>query len=114
MLIAALALSLLSQDPQVVDGIIVRGDWAQTPNAEQLTPPTGTEWSSGSAQLLCTVLEDGTLARCVVESITPEGPRVRAYALELASHFRQRARLWDGRPVTGLKVRFTVRWSPED
>jgi len=114
MLIAALALSLFAQDPQVVDGVIVRGDWVQTPTAEQRTPPMGTDWSSGSARLLCTVLEDGMLTRCVVESITPEGPRVRAYALELASHFRQRPRLWDGRPVTGLKVRFTVRWSPED
>jgi len=113
-LIAALAAAAFvsSQDAPLVNGVIEKPDWVQTPTAHQLRPPEVTEWpSAGSVQLLCTVRPDGLLTSCIIEEITPSDRRVGPWALGLARYFRHRPQLWDGGPVSSLKVRFTIRWS---
>jgi hypothetical protein len=103
---------MTSQDAPLMNGVIERPDWAQTPTALQLRQPEVTEWpSAGSVQLLCTMRQDGLLTSCVIEEITPDDRRVRPWALDIARYFRHQPQLRDGRPVTGLKVRFTIRWN---
>ena len=66
-MITALIYALLApQDPQVVDGVIVRPQWVETPTVEQLAPqPDRTDYNpSGTVELTCVVLEGGALGDC--------------------------------------------------
>jgi hypothetical protein len=115
MLIALAVVALTApQEERLVDGVLHQPQWVQGPTAEMAAPAALAGLpSAGEAQLLCTLLDTGFLTGCVVESITPHDRRLENHALQLASHLRHEPRLSDGRWVTGLKVRFTIRWSPD-
>lgn len=80
MLIATFAFVAVLQDPQVVDGVIVRPNWVETPTSEQLTPegirnPTQTDYGpSGEVQLRCVVKADGLLDNCRIIALSTAYP----------------------------------------
>jgi hypothetical protein len=116
MLTAALTLALLApQDPQVVDGVIVRPQWVQTPTAAQAPSPVVTEFpTNGEVRLLCAIQQNGGLTDCVVELVVPRDYRLEAHALALSRHYRHALRLADGRSAVGMKVRVKIRWVTPD
>lgn len=118
-MILAVALSLLAfQDPQVVDGVIVRPEWVETPTAEQLTPegvrkPTRPDYRpSGAIHLRCIVKVDGLLDDCRIVMIATPYPELGLTAFAAARHFRHAPRLEDGRLATGMPVLIKLRWEP--
>ncbi|MGQ2990700.1 MAG: TonB family protein [Brevundimonas sp.] len=91
--------------------IIESPSWSRTPTAEEFSlgrrtglPP------EGAVTLSCMVRADGLLEACVVESVAPAQSRLDEEALRLTQYYRHKPRFWDGRPVVGAKVRFTIRW----
>ena len=115
MLSTALAAIVALQDPSVVDGMIQRPQWVQTPTAAQLEPPRVTEWpAAGEARLLCMIETDGRLSRCIIESISTRHRAAEPWALAAAQGFRHAARTSDGYATAGLKVRLTLRWDASD
>jgi hypothetical protein len=113
MLIAALSLALLApQDPQVVDGVIVRPQWVQTATAEQMNPwADRTDYNPvGTVELTCGVLEGGRLNDCRLNALPVAYPELGRVAFDAAEHFRHAARLENGSAVTGLKVRLKMTW----
>lgn len=117
MMIAALALAAILQDPQVVDGVIVRPNWVETPTAEQLTPegirnPTRTDYDpQGEVQLRCVVKADGWLDDCRIIAISTTYPELGMTAFEAADHYRHAPRLNDGRLAPGMPVLVKLRWT---
>ena len=106
-LIAFVTSGMLQSGGQIIES----PSWARVPNAQELSRVGRTEIPrEGSVQLLCTLQADGALNGCVIESLTPAQSGLGAEALRLARYYRHQPRLDDGRPVTGLKVRFTIRW----
>jgi hypothetical protein len=113
MLIAALAFALLApQDPQVVDGVIVRPQWVETPTVEQLAPQADrTEYNpSGTIELICVVVEGGALDDCRLNTFPVAYPELGRAAFAASEHFRHATRLENGRPAAGLKVRLRITW----
>ena len=114
MLIAALTLALvIPPDPPVVDGVIVRPQWIQTPTAEHLAlpDPGRTEYNpEGTVELTCVVLEGGGLDDCRLNALPVAYPELGRVAFNASRHFRHAARLEDGAPSAGLKVRLKITW----
>jgi len=116
MLIATLALFAALQDPQVVDGVIVRPDWMEVPTGEQVTPegirnPTRTDYEpSGEVHLRCIVKTDGMLDDCRIIALLTAYPELGETAFDAADHFRHAPRLQDGRPAAGMPVLLKLRW----
>lgn len=106
-LIALATSGMLQSSVQIIES----PSWARVPNAQELSRVERTEIPrEGSVRLLCTLQASGALNGCVIESLTPAQSGLGAEALRLARYYRHQPRLDDGRPVTGLKVRFTIRW----
>ena len=106
-LIAVLASGAVQSGGEVIE----TPSWVRVPNAEELSRVERTDIPrNGSVQLLCTLQADGAFRGCVIEALTPEQGGLGAEALRLARYYRHQPRLDDGRPVNGLKVRFTIRW----
>ncbi|HYC99006.1 hypothetical protein [Brevundimonas sp.] len=118
MLFLAFALAILvPEDPQVVDGVIVRPQWVQTPTAGQMTPDVGrTDYNPvGTVELTCSVLEGGGLDDCRINSLPVAYPELGRVAFDASEHFRHAARLENGETAAGLSVRLKLRWElPED
>lgn len=118
MLITALSLALLApQDPQVVDGVIVRPQWVQTPTVEQMVPEANrTDYVPvGTVELTCLILDGGGLDDCRINSFPVAYPELGMTAFDASEHFRHAARLENGQPAAGLKVRLKITWrAPED
>lgn len=116
MLIATLALFAALQDPQVVDGVIVRPEWVETPTAEQLTPEgvgKRTDYNPrGAIHLRCIVKVDGLLDDCRIVMIATPYPELGLTAFAAARHFRHAPRLEDGRLAVGMPVLIKLRWEP--
>ena len=117
MLIATLFFfAAAAQNPQVVDGVIVRPDWVQMPTGEQVTPegvrnPTRTDYEPrGEVQLHCVVQSDGRLDDCRIISIATAYPELGDTAFDAADHFRHAPRLADGRLAAGMTVLLKFRW----
>ena len=113
MLIAALSLALLApQDPQVVDGVIVRPQWVQTPTAAQMSlGAVRTDYKpAGTVELTCVVLEGGSLDDCRINALPVAYPELGRAAFNASDHFRHAARLENGQPAAGLKVRLRITW----
>ncbi|MFC7378105.1 TonB family protein [Brevundimonas sp. GCM10030266] len=115
MMIAALV-AIALQDPQVVDGVIVRPNWVETPTADQLLPEgvhygTPTDYyPRGSMTLRCVVKADGRLDDCRVTEVSTTYPELGPTALEAAKHFRHAPRLANGRLAAGMPVLLKLRW----
>ena len=91
--------------------IIDSPSWSRTPTAQEFSRAERTDIPrEGAVTLLCTVRADGVLEACVVESVAPAQSRLGEEALRLTQYYRHQPRFWDGRPVVGAKVRFTIRW----
>ena len=106
-LIALLVTGALSSGGQTVDS----PSWARTPTAQEFSSVGRADLPrDGAVTLLCTVRADGVLEACVVESVAPAQSRLGEEALRLTQYYRHQPRFWDGRPVVGAKVRFTIRW----
>ena len=118
MLVTALSLALLApQDPQVVDGVIVRPQWVQTPTAEQMVPePDRTDYNPvGTVELTCVVLEGGGLDDCRINSLPIAYPELGRRAFDVLENFQHASRLENGQPAAGLKVRLRFTWrAPQD
>ena len=114
MLITALILALgIPQDPQVVDGIIVRPEWVQTPTADQISPPDSgrTDYNpQGTVELTCVVLEGGGLDDCRLNALPIAYPELGRVAFSASRHFRHAALLESGASTVGLKVRLKITW----
>lgn len=116
MLTATLAFVAVLQNPQVVDGVIVRPDWLATPTGEQMTPegvrnPARTDYNPrGEVQLRCVVKTDGLLEECRIVATVTEYPELGVTALKAADHFRHAPRLADGRLAAGIPVLLKLRW----
>jgi hypothetical protein len=113
MLIAVFAVALLApQDPQVVDGVIIRPQWVQTPTAAQMSfGAVRTDYNpSGTVELTCVVLEGGGLDDCRINALPVAYPELGGVAFDASKHFRLAARLENGEPVAGLKVRLKMTW----
>ncbi|RZJ38743.1 MAG: TonB family protein [Brevundimonas sp.] len=116
MLITILALVAALQDPQVVDGVIVRPDWVETPTGDQMTPegvrnPTRTDYQPrGAVTLRCVVKADGRLDNCRITEISTAYPELGRTAFDAAEHFRHAPRLTDGRSAAGMPVLLKLRW----
>ena len=113
MLITALILAILiPQDPQVVDGVIVRPDWVEMPTAAQMSlGAVRTDYNpAGTVELTCVVLEGGSLDDCRINSFPVAYPELGMTAFYATEHFRHVARLENGQPAAGLKVRLKITW----
>lgn len=116
MLIAALALLAAAEDPQVVDGVIVRPDWLAVPGIEHIAPPVmRTEYAPhGMVRLLCVVAAEGRLDGCTIASAPDAFPELGDLALRASEHFRHQLKLKDGRSALGMKIRVTMVWHRPD
>ncbi|RYG07963.1 MAG: hypothetical protein EON92_17460 [Burkholderiales bacterium] len=115
-MITALALVAALQDPQVVNGVIVRPSWVEIPSAEQMLPdgarnPTRTDYGTrGTVTLRCMVKVDGLLDDCRITEMSTAYPELGRTAFDVAGHFRHAPRLADGRLAAGLPVLLKLRW----
>ncbi|NJC41173.1 TonB family protein [Brevundimonas alba] len=121
MLSIGLALVAVGQDPQVLNGVIVRPQWVATPTAEQMMPesirrPEGTDHLPyGEVQLRCVVQAEGRLDECRIVTLSTAYPELGEAALDAARYFRHAPRLENGPPAAGLGVLLKLRWaSPAD
>ncbi|WP_324774325.1 hypothetical protein [Brevundimonas sp.] len=110
MTVLAAAAAFAAQEPQVVNGVIVRPEWERIPTPEEMRRPAHTDWSpQGEVVLLCTVVNDGRIDDCKVQPPAPADQRVTAYAVGLTRFVRHNTRLQDGSSAIGLKVRIPIR-----
>lgn len=115
MLGVAFALAAL-QDPQVVNGVIVRPQWVEGPTVEQLMPDRGrvprTDYTPvGEVSLRCVVVADGRLNDCVITAQPTQYPELGVAALGAVRHMRHAGHLENGNPAAGMPVVVSFRWS---
>jgi len=67
---------------------------------------------NGETSIDCSVLENGRLSACTVESESPENWGFGAAAIRMASNFRMAARTSDGRSTAGGHVRLNIVFNP--
>ncbi len=115
MLSVALALAAL-QDPQVVDGVIVRPQWVEGPGVERLTPDRGrdprTDYTPvGEVRLRCVVVAEGRVDDCVIIAQPTQYPELGSIALGAARSLKHADQLENGAPSAGMPVVVSFRWS---
>lgn len=94
--------------------LITNPDWEKRPGGWQMIWPVAAYRAhiSGDVVLNCYVTQDGRLNPCAVTEESPQGWGFGEAALSMASTFRMKPMLMDGRPVGGARMRLPLQWRP--
>jgi protein TonB len=94
--------------------VITQPDWIRRPNADDLAqyyPDRAQRLGvAGSAELACTVTQQGTLTECSVANEEPSDQGFGTAALKMTRLFKMRPQTRDGQPVGGAKINIPIRF----